>query len=125
MLFMADLVADLEDPKITPLKEEESAVHFAIYDGDELQKLVLLNNEYYNDTLHSARGSQKVDVSFLGSNLGVRRLTGHHSDVTTGVTWATQSTDDDGNIVGDLHIEKVCGGFVTLLDSEAVIVEKL
>ncbi|KAH6691291.1 glycoside hydrolase superfamily [Plectosphaerella plurivora] len=126
MLFVADLVADLEEPRIAAVKEEDSAVHFAIYDGDKLEKLVLLNLGYFNETSGSERGIQKVDVgSLMGPGLGVRRLTGHHSDATTGVTWAGQSTDDSGKIVGEAQVENACGGYVTLFDSEAVIVERV
>ncbi|GMG11843.1 unnamed protein product [Aspergillus oryzae var. brunneus] len=125
MLFIADLVADLNGPRITPITslDSNSAVHFAIYDNDQIQKLVLLNTEYFNET--TTRSSREFNIaSSLGLNLKVRRLTGQSSDARTGVTWAGQSVDASGGITGDLNIESVSTGIVTLLASEAVIVER-
>ncbi|PIG85404.1 hypothetical protein AARAC_002843 [Aspergillus arachidicola] len=125
MLFVADLVADLNAPKVAPITslDSRSAVHFAIYNNDQIQKLVLLNTEYFNE--RTTRSVREFNVaSSLGSNLSVRRLTGQSSDARTGVTWAGQSVDASGGIIGDLSIESVSTGIVTLLASEAVIVER-
>ena len=125
MLFIADLVADLNAPRVAPITslDSSSAVHFAIYDNDQIQKLVLLNMDYFNET--TPRSSKEFNVaSSLGSKLNVRRLTGQSSDARTGVTWAGQSVDGSGGITGDLNIESVSTGIVTLLASEAVIVER-
>ncbi|OGM39579.1 hypothetical protein ABOM_011758 [Aspergillus bombycis] len=125
MLFIADLVADLKVPRVAPITslDSSSAVHFAIYDNDQIQKLVILNMAYFNGTTTRSRREFNV-ASSLGSNLRVRRLTGQSSDARTGVTWAGQSVDASGSIIGDLSIEKVSTGLVTLLSSEAVIVER-
>ena len=125
MLFIADLVADLKVPRIAPITslDSSSAVHFAIYDNDQMEKLVILNMEYFNET--NTRSSREFNVvSSLGSNLRVRRLTGQSSDARTGVTWTGQSVDASGGIIGDLSIENISTGLVTLLASEAVIVER-
>ncbi|KJK61048.1 hypothetical protein P875_00042697 [Aspergillus parasiticus SU-1] len=125
MLFIADLVADLNAPRVAPITslDSSSAVYFAIYDNDQIQKLVLLNTEYFNET--TTRSSREFSVaSSLGPNLKIRRLTGQSSDARTGVTWAGQSVDARGRIIGDLSIESVSTGIVTLLASEAVIVER-
>ncbi|KAI9368486.1 hypothetical protein BJX61DRAFT_546498 [Aspergillus egyptiacus] len=118
-------------PRVAPIPslDSPSAAHFAIYDNDHLQKLVLLNTEYFTGNGTSARPSRDFDVaSILGPKLRVRRLTGRSSDATTGVTWARQRArqraDGDGNIIGALEIEDVSDGIVSLLASEAVIVER-
>ncbi|KAI9170626.1 Beta-glucuronidase [Paramyrothecium foliicola] len=125
MLFIADLVADLEVPRIAPIETEDakSAVHFAIYDGDEIKKLVLLNTQFYNKT--STRTSQEFNVaSILGPNLRVRRLTGDTSEAQTGVTWSGQDVDGEGKMIGTQQLERVANGTVKILASEAVIVER-
>ncbi|KAH7371264.1 glycoside hydrolase superfamily [Pyrenochaeta sp. MPI-SDFR-AT-0127] len=125
MLFMADVVGDLTAPKVAPItsRDTSSAVHFAIFDGDKIQKLILLNTQFA--TSGSNRTSLDFDVkSILGANLEVRRLTGAYSAAKTGVTWAGQSADSAGKIVGDQKVERINNGVVTLLASEAVLVER-
>jgi hypothetical protein len=127
MLFVADLVAGLASPRVAPMPDldTDSAVHYAIYDGNTLQKLVLLNLEYFEGTSQSARPSRVYgSARLLGTKLKVRRLTGVNSAATTGVTWAGQSVDANGAIVGALRTEAVEDGVVSLLASEAVIVER-
>ncbi|KAG8158323.1 hypothetical protein KVR01_012084 [Diaporthe batatas] len=135
MLFAADLVSDLPAPQIAPLTELDttSTVHFAVYDGEELRKVVLLNLDFFNGTI-SANGTSATDATrparqfdmgaALGRELRVRRLTGDDSAATDGVTWAGQSINGDGAVVGELRVEKITDGVVTLLASEAVIVER-
>jgi hypothetical protein len=127
MLFVADLVADLKSPRLAAMPEEDTdtAVHYAIYDGNKLQKLVLLNLEYFNGTSQSARPSRAYGTPRrLGKKLKVRRLTGANSAAATGVTWAGQSVDGNGVVVGALKTEVVEDGWVRLAASEAVIVER-
>lgn len=124
MLFVADLVADLDDPMVAPITsmDTNTAVHFAIYQDDQIVKLVLLNLEYY--TGDSDRPSTDFDVSdLLGSNVRVSRLTGSESASTDGVSWAGQTVDGSGAIVGDVETEDITDGIVTLLASEGAIVE--
>lgn len=135
MLFAADLVADLAAPQVAPLTELDttSTVHFAVYDGEELRKLVLLNMDFFNGTSFG-NGSSTTDAprparqfhvgATLGKELRVRRLTGETSDATGGVTWAGQSVDGDGVVVGAVDVARVTDGVVTVLASEAVIVER-
>jgi hypothetical protein len=127
MLFVADLVADLQSPRVAPMPEEDTdtAVHYAIYDGHKLQKLVLLNLEYFNGTSQSARPSRAYGTPRrLGKKLKVRRLTGANSAATSGVTWAGQTVNGSGAIVGTVKTEHVEDGWVRLAASEAVIVER-
>jgi hypothetical protein len=129
MLFAADLVADLEAPEIAPLAELDTAstVRFAVYDGGQLRKVVLLNLDFFNGTseTNATRPARRFDVgATLGKQLQVRRLTGENSAATSGATWAGQSVDGDGAIVGEVEVERVTDGVVTLLASEAVIVER-
>lgn len=135
MLFAADLVADLAAPRIAPLEELDttSSVHFAVYDGEQLRKLVLLNLDFFNGTSSAngtptddfGRPARRFDVgATLGKQVQVRRLTGENSAATSGVTWAGQSVDGDGAVVDAVQVERVSDGVVTLLASEAVIVER-
>ncbi|KAK4041439.1 glycoside hydrolase superfamily [Parachaetomium inaequale] len=127
MLFIADLVADLKDPKVAPMPDldTDTTVHYAIYDGKKLQKLVLLNLEYCSGTSQSSRRSTTYgSARLLGKKLRVRRLTGANSAATTGVTWAGQSVDGNGSIIGAVKTESVDDGRVSLFASEAVIVER-
>ena len=127
MLFVADLVADLKDPKVAPMPDldTDTMVHYAIYDGKKLQKLVLLNLEYFSGTSQSSRRSTTFgSARLLGTKLRVRRLTGANSAATAGVTWAGQSVDGDGSIIGAVKTESVHDGRVSLFASEAVIVER-
>lgn len=130
MLFVADLVGDLERPHIASLRKYDtsSAVHYAIYDGEGEEcrphKLVLLNTEFYDGS--SERTSHDFDVGhLLGSqHLCFRRLTGPKSASRDGLTWAGQSVQNyDGTVVGSVEIEEASGGTVNLLASEGAVVE--
>lgn len=125
MLFVADLVSNVSSPRVAPMPDldTDTAVHYAIYGGNELQKLVLLNLEYFGGG--SSRPSRVFGAARqLGTRLKVRRLTGASSAATRGVTWAGQSVDGNGVVVGDLKAEIVEDGEVRLGASEAVIVER-
>lgn len=77
MLFVADLVDDLKDPRIASLPnlDTNSLVHFAVYDAARLAKLVVLNLDFYDGTPRWP--SKKLRVGkILGQKLRVRRLTG-------------------------------------------------
>jgi len=127
MLFIADLVADLKSPRVAPMPDldTDTAVHYAIYDGNELQKLALLNLEYFGGTSQSTRPSRAYgSARMLGTKLKLRRLTGLNSAATTGVIWAGQSVNGNGDVVGDVKTESVDDGVVSLLASEAVILER-
>ena len=125
MLFMADVVGNLRDPKISPLKslDTASAVHFAVYDKGKLQKLILLNTQLAEG--NSSRSSIEFNVkSVLGSKIKIQRLTGPNSAAKTGVSWAGQTVGKDGKIEGSRKVERSSNGIVTLLASEAVVVER-
>jgi len=127
MLFIADLVADLQSPRVAPMPDldTDTAVHYAIYDGNQLQKLVLLNLEYFGGTSQSTRPRRAYgSAGLLGTRLKLRRLTGPNSAATRGVTLTGQSVDANGAVVGDVKTEFVDDGVVSLLASEAVIVER-
>ena len=125
MLFIADLVADLNDPRILSIETNDlkSAVHFAVYDGDEIRKLVFLNTEFFNK--NGSRTSQEFDLSaILGRKLRLRRLTGEASEAKSGITWAGQDVDGDGRMLGTEQVERITDGIVKVFSSEAVIVER-
>lgn len=127
MLFMADLVGDLDRPSIAGLHylDTSSLVHYAVYEGEQLRKLVLLNLQHCDGT--GERSSHEFDVSYiLGSEeLQYKRLTGNMSAATTGVTWAEQHiSNDNGELEGKETFEYSHDGVVKLLASEGAIVER-
>jgi uncharacterized membrane protein len=127
MLFVADLVADLKNPRVAPMPDvdTDTAVHYAVYDGNELKKLVLLNLDYYDGQSTAARPTKSFGAPrLLGKKLKLRRLTGANSVATTGVTWAGQHVNEQGAVVGALKAETVEDAWVKLAASEAVIVER-
>ncbi|OCT47376.1 hypothetical protein CLCR_03380 [Cladophialophora carrionii] len=126
MLFVADVVAGLSQPTISRIVKLDTfdTAQYAIFERNRLQKLVILNTHYYNDT-SEARPSKFVNVSsVLGPNIKFRRLTASETTATSGITWAGQSVDASGTVVGKLVTEHASNGVVELLASEAVIVER-
>ncbi|KAI7548168.1 hypothetical protein KC331_g4577 [Hortaea werneckii] len=127
MQFMADLVGDLDRHSIAGLHylDTSSLVHYAIYEGEQLRKLVLLDLQHYDGT--GERSSHEFDVSYiLGSEeLQYKRLTGNMSAATTGVTWAEQHiSNDNGELEGKETFEYAHDGVVKLLATEGTIVER-
>lgn len=85
--------------------------------------MVILNLDYFNGT--TARAYKTFDVTAVfGTNLSVTRLTGSTSVAQQGLTWAGQTVDGRGEVVGTKILEKVTNGNVTIGSSEAVIIEK-
>ncbi|ETI29545.1 hypothetical protein G647_01998 [Cladophialophora carrionii CBS 160.54] len=126
MLFVADMVAGLSQPTISRIVKLDTfdTAQYAIFERNRLQKLVILNTHYYNDTSEE-RPSKFVNVSsVLGPNVKFRRLTASETTARTGITWAGQSVDASGNAVAKLMTEHASNGLVELLASEAVIVER-
>jgi len=124
MLFVADLVGDLENSTISALPDLDtiSTVHFAVFDCGRLSKMVLLNLDYFEG--NAIRSSERFDLTeILGSTLEVRRLTANISAAQTGVSWTGQQVDENGVVQGELDIESIDNGVVTVFGSEAVIVE--
>ncbi|KAM5363816.1 hypothetical protein ACJZ2D_011850 [Fusarium nematophilum] len=66
MLFIADLVADLKVPKVTAISslDTSSSIHFAIFDGNKLQKLVLINTHV--DGKGRIKSREKIEKVFNG-----------------------------------------------------------
>ena len=127
LLFMADLIADIPSPAILELSafESDTMAVYAIYDGGQVSKLVVLNLDYYNDTT-AARPSQTVDVTqLLGHNIKVSRLTGVLTTTTDfeDVTWAGQKYSS-GQASGERVAEYYGSGVVKLAASEAVIIQR-
>lgn len=124
-LFVADLVSELHEPQISPIYslDAENMAHYAIYSSSrELQKMVILNLDYFNGT--TSRAYKTFDVtSVFGKNVAVTRLTGSTSIAQQGLTWAGQTVDGQGKLVGTKVIERVTNGNVSIGSSEAVIVQ--
>lgn len=124
MLFVADIVSDLTSPSIFRLAHLDTfdLAHYAIYDDDSvLQKMVILNTAYFNGT--GERPENYLDVtSVFGNEVQVKRLTAPSAIATSSVTWANQTVDTTGSIVGDVSIESVADGLIRMAGGEAVIV---
>lgn len=126
LLFIADLVGDVLVPTILELSafETSTLAVYAIYNGDELSKIAVLNLAFYNDTT-TERQTQAIDVSaVLGRTINTTRLTGPLS-ITTSVentTWAGQ-TYSTGEADGTRTTEYSDNGVVNIAASEAVIIQ--
>lgn len=110
MLFVADLVGDLEDPSIAAMNHLSSskAAWYSIYDQGQIRKVVLLNTEEFRSG-NGTRPSQAFNLGeIVGKELKFTRLTGAESAATEGVTWAGQSAhNESGDLVGEMLVEEV------------------
>jgi hypothetical protein len=127
LLFIADLAGDILAPTILELSAFESSTlaAYAIYNGNILSKIAVLNLEFYNDTM-TERPTQAIDVSaVLGKSLCVTRLTGPLTITTSveNVTWAGQ-TYANGDADGIRATEYSNNGMVEVAASEAVIIQR-
>jgi hypothetical protein len=99
-------------------------LHYAIYEQGNLEKPVILNTHFYNDTT-TAGPVKEINVTpVLGEHINYRRLTALSTIAKTGVTWAGQTVDGSGKIVGSLGVEGSSDGKVELFASEAMILER-
>lgn len=126
LLLFANLVSDLEDNiKVAPVPALDAfdLAHYAIFSSSsKLEKIVILNLDYIQ--ANTARTYKQFDLSStLGKNLKVKRLTGSSSTATTGLTFAGQTVDGQGNLSGALLVEQVSNGVVSVGSSEGVIIE--
>ena len=129
LLFYADLIADISEPTILELSafESDELALYAVYNGSEVAKVVVLNLAFYNDT-SMQRGLEWINVGALfgGEEVEVGRLTGPMSITTEAeeVTWLGQSFEE-GSPSGKRAFEGVgCGGLVDVKASEAVIIQR-
>ncbi|OBT90758.1 hypothetical protein VE02_00685 [Pseudogymnoascus sp. 03VT05] len=99
--------------------------HYAIYSGNQLKKMVILNTQLYNSTTDT-RPAKRVDLSSIfGKKLAVKRFTAPITIAKTGVTWGNQAVDGKtGKFVGKETWESVNNGVVDVFASEAVIIQK-
>jgi hypothetical protein len=127
LLFLAELLSDISSPTILELSayENNNLAAYAIYDGQELSKIAVLNLAFYSDTT-VPRPAQTIDVTAVfKDDLQVRRLTGTLSTTTNieNATWVGQ-TYATGKATGGETIEKVENGLVNVSASEAIIIER-
>ena len=129
LLFYADLVVGIPEPTIQELSafESDELAVYAVYNGSEVAKIVVLNLGFYNDT-SVERGVEWINAGALfgGEEVEVGRLTGPMSITTEAVdvTWLGQSYEE-GSPSGQRGFEGVgCGGLVKVKASEAVIIQR-
>ena len=129
LLFYADLVADIPSSTIQELSafESDGLAIYAVFNGSEVAKVVVLNLGFYNDT-SLERGVEWIDLRslFSGEEVEMGRLTGPMSTTTEAeeVTWLGQSFAE-GSPSGRRGFEAVgCGGLVDVKASEAVIIQR-
>ncbi|OBT44545.1 hypothetical protein VE00_04882 [Pseudogymnoascus sp. WSF 3629] len=127
LLFHASAISGLNSPRIHRVAhlDTHDLAHYAIYSGDQLKKMVILNTQLYNSTTDT-RPAKHVDLSSIfGNKLTVKRLTAPNTIAKTGVTWGNQAVDGKtGKFVGKETWESVNNGVVDVFASEAVIIEK-
>lgn len=97
-------------------------------DKAQLQSLVVVNLAMWNSTQSAGqRPYTAVSIKDLApgcdvSRATVTRLTAPGVEVASGITWAGQTVDTDGNIVGRKDVEGFSSGVVLVGASEAVVV---
>ncbi|KAJ8116872.1 hypothetical protein OPT61_g1806 [Boeremia exigua] len=133
MLFVADLIKGVSSPRIARLEQYDTSrlAHFAVFDDQNaLRKLALVSTGLGDGmgqpgtATNQPRSGKNVDVSMLlGKQLTLLRLTGSSVNATSGVSWANQTINKKGVLIGDLVQESVDDGIVRIKAGEAVIVE--
>ncbi len=126
LLLFANLVSDLDhNARVAPIPSLDAfdLAHYAVFSSSsKLEKIVILNLDYINAT--TARTYKEFDLSTLGKNLKVKRLTGSSSIATAGLTVAGQTVDGQGNLSGAITVEQAADGVISVGSSEAVIIER-
>ncbi|KAF4550030.1 Glycosyl hydrolase family 79 C-terminal beta domain-containing protein 3 [Elsinoe fawcettii] len=127
-LFMAE-VFRVEGTRVQEVAapegvNEERFSAYALWEGEEVRKLVVLNTElYYGNT--TTDGTVELDVSAYatGEKVWVKRLTAPavNEKDSTKATWAGQAFPQ-GDAVGETLVEEVTGNVVRVRGSEAVLV---
>ncbi|KFY31530.1 hypothetical protein V493_01024 [Pseudogymnoascus sp. VKM F-4281 (FW-2241)] len=127
LLFHASAISGLNSPRIYRVAhlDTNSLAHYAVYSGNQLKKMVILNTQLYNSTADE-RPAKHVDISpIFGNKLTSKRLTAPTTIAKTGVTWCNQAVDEKTGKFGGMEIwESVSNGVVDVFASEAVIIEK-
>lgn len=124
-LFAAKALA-AGDKKVVNLLNTTSLEAYGIYEGDELASVAVVNLQEFNasmpvgERVYTAFTLPEVDGGW--DDAEVRRLTAPGVDSKTNITFAGQSVDSDGKIVGSLALEAVSEGAVLVGAGEAVLV---
>lgn len=90
-----------------------------------LDAVVLVNLGMWNSTQDARRRPRKIVVLPEGGGWEgacVTRLTAPGVEVRTNITYAEQSVDGEGKLVGLKKVEKVINGTVSVAAGEAVLV---
>ena len=120
------------DKQVVNLVNETALTAYAVYNasqgeaGAALDSVVVVNLEMFNVS-QSAEERTSVEVQLplaMGEGDGamVRRLTARGVDAKEGITFAGQSVDEEGKIVGALEVEGPVNGTVTVRAGEAVMI---
>lgn len=111
------------------LINETSFTAYSVYDATnqtpKLDAVVLLNLGMWNSTQDARERPSKIVV--LPEEGGweracVTRLTAPGVEVRTNITYAGQSVDGEGKLVGQKKVESVVDGTVSVAAGEAVLV---
>ncbi|RDL38770.1 Uncharacterized protein BP5553_03110 [Venustampulla echinocandica] len=126
LLFHASAIAGLDSPRIHRVAhlDTHDLAHYAIYSGNQLKKMVILNTHLHNGTTES-RPVKHIDLSpIFGKTMKVKRLSAPNTIAKAGMTWGTQAIDGTtGKLVGKEAWESISNGVVDVFASEAVIIE--
>ncbi|KAL5353103.1 hypothetical protein ACLOAV_001133 [Pseudogymnoascus australis] len=127
LLFHASAISGLSSPRIYRVAHLDTSdlAHYAVYSGNQLKKMVIINTQMYNGTTDE-RPAKHVDISSIfGNKLTLKRLSAPTTIAKTGVTWGNQAIDGEtGKFVGEETWESVSNGVVDVFASEAMIIEK-
>lgn len=112
------------DKQVAILVNETYFSAYGVYTRGCLESIVAINTNVVNATVprtYSAVTAPGLQNGELDRAV-VRRLTAPTSDAQTNVTFAGQTVDTNGFIVGRESLERVTNGQVILGSSEAVLI---
>ncbi|KAF2123048.1 hypothetical protein BDV96DRAFT_639596 [Lophiotrema nucula] len=113
------------EKQIHAIVQEETLVAYSLYAGGELDGLFIINLEPWNATQTGDRPFIQFQLpERISKSATMKRLTAPGSDVKTGGTWAGQTVNEEGNVEGDVVLEKWRpGDLVNVEYAEAVLLK--
>ena len=130
-IFISEAIGTAGTTSIAEIATNNAAiVAYAIYDGSNLARVVLINSQSYTSTSTGARPSVKVQLLFTAANgvptsASVKRLKIERADDTEGLTWGGVSYETASGLpAGTVMTETVdpVEGFL-LAATEAVLLK--
>lgn len=98
---------------------------YAVYGGGQLESLVAVSISMWNSTFDAARRPYTaLELPAGWEDTNVSRLTSPGVDIAANITFAGQSVDAEGKMVGEKTYEKPENGSVLVGAGEAVLIQR-